>query len=298
MSFYLVGGKLGSGKSLVCVGVIRDALKGGKRVATNLDLWPERMLPRELRVTFTRLPDKPLRSDLDMLGRGQEGIEEKDNGVLVLDECASFLNARQWGDKERNTVLDWFLHSRKLGWDVYLISQHMDQLDKQLRQSMVEFSMRCVRLDRMVIPFITPLCRLLTLGMWRAQPPKLHMGVVRYGVERESMVVERRFYRARELYAGYDTRQVFRESEMIWRPGSTIPVVMPHVATHTVLSPWHLYGRYHPRRTWGEVVLELVAGIGPRRAAARPAARLAPLLRLAPDARVRVARSLIAAGVL
>ena len=38
MSVYCVTGKLGNGKTLVSVGRIRDALKKGLRVATNLDI--------------------------------------------------------------------------------------------------------------------------------------------------------------------------------------------------------------------------------------------------------------------
>ncbi|MFK4136821.1 zonular occludens toxin domain-containing protein, partial [Pseudomonas luteola] len=37
MAVYFVTGKLGSGKSLVAVGKIRDYMIAGRRVATNLD---------------------------------------------------------------------------------------------------------------------------------------------------------------------------------------------------------------------------------------------------------------------
>lgn len=306
MAVYLVGGKLGSGKSLVAVGVMRDALRAGKKVATNLDLYLEKMLPRESKIVALRMPDKPNIADFEAIGRGQDGIEEEKNGVLVLDECASWLNARTWGDVDRQPVLDWFLHSRKLGWDVYLISQHMEQLDKQVRVSFIEFSVRCARLDRLGIPFITSALRVLTLGVVNLRMPKIHMGTVRYGVDRDSLVVQRWLYRGRDLYPCYDTRQVFRDSQMIPIKGHYLvggmkvpapPVPIPHVGLHSMLSSWHLYGRHNPRRSlWLDFLKWLK---GPQPVARRePAPRLRPLLTLPPDRRWHVARQLVMSGAL
>jgi len=38
MSVYFVTGKLGNGKTLVTVGRIRDAIRAGCKIATNLDI--------------------------------------------------------------------------------------------------------------------------------------------------------------------------------------------------------------------------------------------------------------------
>src|SRR5690349_9318508 len=120
----LVTGKLGAGKSLVCVGKIQDYLMAGRRVATNLDLYLERLLPsRARKVQCVRLPDKPTAADLELLGSGNDTPDESQNGLIVLDELGTWLNARQWGDKERQPVIDWLLHSRKKGWDVMFIVQ-------------------------------------------------------------------------------------------------------------------------------------------------------------------------------
>ncbi|SEE79563.1 zonular occludens toxin domain-containing protein [Pseudomonas anguilliseptica] len=61
MAVYFVTGKLGSGKSLVAVGKIRDYLSEGRRVATNLDLWLDEMFTYHDQPAI-RLPDKPLLS--------------------------------------------------------------------------------------------------------------------------------------------------------------------------------------------------------------------------------------------
>lgn len=284
MGFYLVGGKLGSGKSLVCVGIIRDALRAGKKVATNLDLYLDKMLPRESRLAVLRMPDKPTIDDLQAIGRGQPGIDEPQNGLLVLDECASWLNARTWGDKDRQPVLDWMLHSRKLGWDVYLITQHMDQLDKQLRVSLIEFSVRCMRLDRIPIPFLSSIVKVLTMGLWKPKAPKVHMGVVRYGTERESIVTDRWMYRGHDLYPAYDTTQVFKADDS--------------AGLHSMLSSWHLRGRYDPRVTLLAWLREWVSPALRTRPKLRPAARLQPLMSLSPEVRWLAARHLVSVGLL
>lgn len=224
MSVYLVTGKLGSGKSLACVGRIRDVLRQRRQVATNLDIYLEKLMPASSRASLIRLPDKPSVADLDALGPGQDGVEEERNGVIVLDECAAWLNARSWGDKTRQGVIDWLIHSRKRGWDVYFIAQHLDQVDKQIRTALVEFLVVCRRWDRLAIPLLTSL-----VGV---RPPKVHMAIVKYGTERESLIVDRWWYRGHDLYAAYDTRQVFRDEGT----GSYCP-----------LSAWHLRGRYGVR---------------------------------------------------
>jgi len=292
MAFYLVGGKLGSGKSLCCVGVIRDALRKGRKVATNLDLYLEKMLPRESRATVIRLPDKPSAADLVLIGQGQEGMEETDNGVLVLDECASWLNARTWNDPQRELVMDWFRNSRKYGWDVYLIAQHIDQLDKQARTSVVEFNVRCARLDRLPIPGITTLVKILTVGMVRLRAPKVHMATVRYGVERESLVVDRWTYRARDLYACYDTKQVFRDAHMLPVKGEQDSAKAAHVGIHSMLSPWHLFGRHCPRVPFWRRWLSAIEPQPRVRPLFRPEAYPAAVMRLAPDLRWRFLHNL------
>ncbi|AOE85598.1 zonular occludens toxin domain-containing protein [Pseudomonas sp. TCU-HL1] len=68
MAVYFVTGKLGSGKSLVAVGKIRDYLSDGRRVATNLDLWVDEMFTYHDK-SAVRLPDKPRAEDMMALGR-------------------------------------------------------------------------------------------------------------------------------------------------------------------------------------------------------------------------------------
>ena len=230
MADYAITGRKGSGKSLFAVGLIRDALRAGKRVATNLDIHLAKLMPAHNRATLTRLPDRPTAEDFDALGRGQDGVPEDDNGIIVLDETSTFFNSRAFGDKERQPMLDWLVHSRKLGWDVYYICQGLEQIDKQLRTTMIEYHIAVKRADKWPIPVVTQLTRLVGCEV---RFPKMHLGIIKHGVDRDSLVVERKFYRAKDLYEAYDTQQLFMDRSHPKACG-----------LHSVLSAWHVRGRY------------------------------------------------------
>lgn len=64
----------------------------------------------------------------------------------------TWLNARSFSDPSRQPVLDWLVHARKFGWDVYYIMQHVNQVDKQLRESLIEYTVRFHRIDKIQFP--------------------------------------------------------------------------------------------------------------------------------------------------
>lgn len=208
MSVYVITGKLGSGKTLVCVGRIHDYLSRGRRVATNLDLNMNELADSPHSSAFVeRLPDYPTSQSLDALGSGNDDPDEEFNGLLVLDECGTWLNSRGWaGDKDRQAMLDWMLHSRKHGWDVLLIVQDLNIIDKQVRLALCEHLVSCRRLDRLPVPFLGKIASIIG---FKFTLPKVHYAVVRYGQERESPVVDRWIYKGRRFYKAYQTKQIF-----------------------------------------------------------------------------------------
>lgn len=231
MAVYLVSGRLGSGKTLACVGRIRDALLDGRRVATNLDLNLEKLLPhRAKKVDCQRIPDKPSIADLDAVGLGNPVPDESKNGLIVLDELGSWLNSREWADKGRQKVIDWLIHSRKKGWDVIFIVQHISMIDKQVRDALVEYLVVCRRLDRMKIPLLGGLINTISGGLISGHLPRVHLGIVRYGTSHDAPVSDRWVYTGTDLYSAYDTRQVFTSS-------------YAH-GLFNYLPPWHTTGRY------------------------------------------------------
>lgn len=271
MADYLVTGKKGNGKSLVCVTRMREALRRGARVATNLDLYLDKLLPVDNRsARIIRLPDKPTLSDLESIGLGYEGKYDEDRfGVLVLDELATWLNSRTFQDKDRQGVLSWLAHSRKLHWDTYLLAQHPNQIDKQVREALVEYHVICRRADRIRIPVI---------GI---KPPRLHIAYVRYGIEQHALLSDRWMYRGNDLFEAYDTEQKFRDD-------------YPH-GVHSMLPP----GYWAPARP--RSFLAALAAFLRRKSAARPALKpkrpeVARLAGLPPDLAFAEARRLVETG--
>jgi len=308
VAIYIVTGKLGSGKTLAAVGRIRDYLRQGRRVATNLNLRLEGLLGAQDRsARVLRISDKPTADELEALGLGADELDEDRYGLLVLDELGSWLNARQWSDKGRQAVIDWLIHSRKKRWDVVFIVQHVSMIDKQIREALLEFLVTCKRLDRIRVPLLGPLGKLLTFGLWDGNLPKLHLGLVMYAggsaTLQGALVSDRWLYRGRDLYAAYETEQVFAEVPSAAVVGKGGVVVC---GTWSFLTPWHVVGRHLRFSSLADVLrfqwrlFVWSCGFGdhptPR---GRPAARLGALVRI-PDPELRwfTARVLVNRGVL
>jgi hypothetical protein len=266
---WVITGKLGAGKSLVAVSKIREALEQGRQVATNLDLRLDKLMPSWwTKGKVTRVPDFPLVADLDALGLGGDSRDERRFGLLVLDECAAWLNARSWGDRERHALITWFRHARKLRWSCMFLTQDIDDLDKQLRKALAEYVVWCRRLDRM--------------KMAGYKMPRVHVGVVRYGTRPDAPVSERWVYRGSDLFEAYDTEQVFVPRD------DPQAVVENQVLPMPGLDPANAAKR---PTSWLARALGLA-----RKVVARPV--VAPVqwpqsvMQLAPDTRWQLARSL------
>lgn len=282
MAVFSVEGKLGTGKTKFCVWRIRDALVDGRRVATNLDLNMPALMPRR-GGRYIRLPDKPKASDLELIGHGNpESYDEDRNGLLVLDELGTWLNSRSFQDKDRAGVIDWLIHARKLGWDVYLIVQDASMIDKQVREALIEYQCRCVRLDKVRIPLFGRLLGSIGEAVTRSRKwgylPRMHLVTARLGSGASAVVAERWVYRGDELHAGYDTRQVFTPS-------------YPH-GSHSVLMP-HGWKRPLTLREQAAAWVERLKPAAPVRPALKPKRpEVADLARLPVDVAWRQAKAL------
>lgn len=232
MAVYFITGKLGSGKTLVSIGKIREKLNAGCKVATNIDLNLEKLIDIKSKESVVyRVSDKPTVQDLETIGVGNTSYNEDKNGLLVLDECGTWFNSRSWGDKSRQDVINWFLHARKLGWDIIFLVQDISIVDKQAREALAEHVVYCRRLDRVGVPFLSAFLRLAGI---RLTLPKAHLAIVKYGHVQSSMIVERWLYRGRDLYHGYDTKQGFSDN-------------YEH-QTYQLLPPYYSHYRYMAKR--------------------------------------------------
>lgn len=208
MAVYSVEGKLGTGKTKFCVWRAQQALRRGLRVASNVDLRLEYLVPELPRASYQRIPDKPRSHDLEAIGHGNpESYDEDRNGVLILDELGSWLNSRSFQDKDRLSVIDWLIHARKKGWDVFLIVQDAQMIDKQVREALIEYQCRCMRLDKVKIPLIGSVLSVFHPRL--AYMPRMHLVTARVGAGTAQIVAERWQFRGDDLHKAYDTRQIF-----------------------------------------------------------------------------------------
>lgn len=222
MAVYSVEGKLGTGKTKFAVWRAAEALAAGRRVASNVDLKPELLAPYVARPAYVRIPDKPTAADLEAVGHGNPGsYDEERNGVMLLDELGTWLNARSFQDPARAKLIDWLIHARKHGWDVYLIVQDANMIDRQVREALIEYQCRCIRADKLRVPVIGWL--LSCLPGVSGYLPRMHLVTARMGYGATAVVAQRWAYRGDHLHAAYDTRQVFRSD-------------YPH-GSHSVLPP-------------------------------------------------------------
>jgi adenosyl cobinamide kinase/adenosyl cobinamide phosphate guanylyltransferase len=183
----LVTGPLGSGKSYYAVRKIVDAAESGKAVATNVPLvedWPKRVanhhplrwvIPgrrRELREKLERsihIVDPASPDGLQELFRLRLHGRGESRGVMVLDEAHQWLNARLWRAEDRLEIVSWFRMTRKLGWDVYLISQDAESIDRQVR-AVFEYHAALRNLRRMKVAGIpvSPINLFLAIWQWHS----------------------------------------------------------------------------------------------------------------------------------
>jgi len=284
VAVYLVTGKLGTGKSKWCARRAQEAIKAGRRVASNMDLFLDKLNPKTFNARYMRVPDKPCIADLEAIGHGNpESYDEERNGLLILDELGSWLNSRQSLDGERKAVVDWMIHARKFGWDVLLIVQAAMMIDKQVREGVGEYTVTCYRLDKLKIPVVGGLLDAVVPGAGRL--PRLHVASTRLALgPGTSHVVDRDFFKGDDLHHGYDTRQAFLSTS--------------EFATHTRLSPFY----FSPPPKRAPMIRRLLSAlVGAKRAPAQtsnavpaPAPQSPPdklpvvklLMRLPPDQRV------------
>jgi len=273
MAVFIVQGKLGTGKTKYCVGKMREALAQGRKVATNLDIRMDKLCDPQSKATVIRVPDKPTARDLLVMGHGNpDSYDEDKNGVLVLDELGSWLNSRQFQDKGRAGLIDWLIHARKHGWDCYLIVQHLNMIDKQVRDSLAEYIVRTIRADKMRIPVVGNF-----LPDRFSRMPRFHIARISLS-DAPGLTIDRDWFRADDLHEAYDTRQIFKDD--------------PEAACYSYLSAWHLVGRFQaaqPRRVTFLRRLLTGAPATHRKRPERPKTWLAErLMHLPPDDRVLV----------
>lgn len=242
MAVYFVSGGLGSGKTLAAVGQLRQYAINKCQIAGNLDIFLEHFAtsPRS-KTTYTRIPDRPTADDLYALGTANDTYDEENNGLLVLDELATWLNSQSWNEKGRKELRDWFVHARKYGWDIIFLVQSIEAVDSQLVKLLMEYHVPMSNMAKINVPFIGGLGRTFKKNGKPFRLPKIHVGRVMY---KDLVKADRWVFRAKNLYSAYNTKQVISDN-------------YPHGA-HCQLSRWHLEGRYLPPPVGWRFILSMI----------------------------------------
>lgn len=176
----LVTGPPGAGKSYYAVRKLAQALDEGKVVATNVELredWAD-VIDKHNKVRWLRPRRRRAWNDLaprsfvqshtlsELFNLRIRGTGES-RGVMLLDEAHNWMNARSWSAKDREDIVRFFTQHRKLGWDVYLIAQDAEMIDKQVR-TLFEYHVSLRNLRKAKVMGFIPLTPFNTfLAIWR-----------------------------------------------------------------------------------------------------------------------------------
>jgi Zonular occludens toxin (Zot) len=217
-----VTGPPGAGKTFYAIRKMAEALEQGKVIASNVEMtdgWLERLAKRNV---FTRaVPGRVKRrvaawerqalltDDLQELFSIRLHGQKEGRGVMVLDEAHGWMNARMWKDEDRLDIVRFFSQHRKLGWDVFLITQDMNNIDRQVR-SLSEYHVQLRNLKRMKylgVP-LAPMDLFLAVWTWHTAG---------------KAVVKREVYGLNGTRKLYDTRQLLHGAaatpgDAIWLP--------------------------------------------------------------------------------
>jgi hypothetical protein len=176
-----ITGKPGGGKTWLGMRGLCDALVRGIPVATNINMvegWELALARRSPvaraagRKAVERRRQKIVRNvfvaaDIKEIMRVKLAGEGESRGLVVLDEAAQWLNARTWSDDDREVITEWFRIHRHLGWDIHLVTQELDFIDKQVRE-LVEEEVRVRNIKRAKLAGIplSPVAAFVGVNSW------------------------------------------------------------------------------------------------------------------------------------
>lgn len=149
----LYSGTPGSGKSYHATERIYYALRSGKNVISNFDFDLSKIRHCRGHFSFLCNVDLNIKNLLWYASQYHEDRKESQT-LIVIDEAGVKFNARSWQDSDRMGWLDFFSQHRKLGFDVLLIAQSDQMIDKQIRSFIeVEHLHRKLRSSGFLIGF-------------------------------------------------------------------------------------------------------------------------------------------------
>lgn len=134
-------GTPGSGKSYESVKKLLDNIRLGRKIYTNIDGLdvPE---CREAIKCYCNITDFQLETCLNHLTREQAQqfwLHCESGSLIMIDETHKLFSNRDWNTPENRQFCDWASTHRHHGYDVVLITQEIDKVDKHAR-SLIEWT--------------------------------------------------------------------------------------------------------------------------------------------------------------
>lgn len=202
----LYTGTPGAGKSYHMAETIYYDVKYGRPVVCNFDV--NRDIWKDKGKSFYYVPNRILTPQ--NLAKISEAYfldhQFKEGKIrLYIDECQIMFNARQWNDKglvSAASRADWvkfFTQHRKLGYDIFLISQFDTMIDKQIR-SLVEYEVKHRKLNN--VGWVGKFFTFLLFGR------PVFLAIHYWYPQKERLSCDWRFGR-KKFYRMYDTSLVF-----------------------------------------------------------------------------------------
>lgn len=142
---YLYTGTPGSGKSLHLAEAIYKSLRKGQPVIANFEIATQSIKKKKgQELPFLYSSNLALSPGLcvDAAREYFSGSRPRESELLLcIDEAQILFNSRNWQDKKRLEWLEFFTQHRKYGYDVILVAQYDEMLDKQIR-ALIEYEIK------------------------------------------------------------------------------------------------------------------------------------------------------------
>lgn len=146
MAIYLYSGTPGSGKSLRATYKIITWLKLRRNVIANFPIDLSYFKSKKIGNFDYKSNDDLTVDYLVDYAKTHHKPSTKAQTLVVIDECATIFNCRQWENKDRQKWINFFATHRHLNFDVILISQSDRLIDRQIRAFIEsEFKHRSVK---------------------------------------------------------------------------------------------------------------------------------------------------------
>lgn len=147
---YGIYGHLGGGKSLTAVELSVNFLKFGWTVNSNIEIYN---LPKSCKGQFNYIPDFETIDFWKLPTGAPRGSSDTFKSVVVIDEAAEFFDQYSGQSVNAKRFLSWLRHSSKRGQFVFLIVQHPDFINANLRKLIHKWIV-CDDMEQLRLPII------------------------------------------------------------------------------------------------------------------------------------------------